>query len=168
MNMHSKSLHNLVKEYFLTITLEVGPYVQTGRRGLSLDAVHLLSASCVRWDHTSRVRPGEGASADHAAADEAKAAMPDVLLASGCSKPGDLYNCNETALYPWAQPNRSYVLFHTIRGLEKNTNRITLMFCTSADEWDRERPLVRKLFALASGFRGWGLIRSPELRGCVL
>ena len=100
-----------------------------------------IAAFCKRCGLGSRLRSGEGASADFEAAARAKQRMPALLAALGCGAAKDMYNCDETALYPWAQPDRSYS-FTPRKGYKKNTSRVTIMLCASADGFEREKPVV--------------------------
>ena len=117
-----------------TLTLDA----EKGTPKLSDGWIHSF---CKRHGLHSRKRSGEGASANHEQARVAKEKMPQLLQALGCASPKDFYNCDETALYPWAQPDRSYS-FTPRKGSKKNTNRVTIMFCCSADGWEREKPVV--------------------------
>ena len=89
----------------------------------------------------SRKRAGEGASAGLEAAARACEKISGLLIELGCKCAKDLYKCDETALYPWAQLDRSYC-FNPRKGFKKNANRVTIMFCASANGFDRETPLV--------------------------
>ena len=62
-----------------------------------------------RWRLMCRLRPGEGVSVNHAATHEAKASMPDLLLALGY---GSRVICTTVIRLPGIQPNRSYSLAH--------------------------------------------------------
>ena len=89
----------------------------------------------------SQLKSREGASADLEAAARAKEIMPALLGALGCVAANDMYNLDETALYPWAQPDRSYS-FTPRKGYKKNTRRVTIMLCAGADGFEREKLVV--------------------------
>ena len=89
----------------------------------------------------SRLRSGEGASADFEATARAKERMPALFAAFKCVAAKDMYNSDETGLYPRAQPNHSY-RFTARKGYMKNTSRVTMMLCGSADGFERENPVV--------------------------
>ena len=102
-----------------------------------------IHASCKGHALISRKRVGEGASADLEAAAKAREKMLGLLMELGYKCAKDLYNCDETALYPMAQLDRIYS-FTPRKGFKKKTKRVTMMLCASADEFDREKLVISK------------------------
>ena len=100
-----------------------------------------IHSFCKRHGLISRARLGKGASAHFEGAARASENMPKLLMELGCNCAKYLYNLDETALYPWTQPDCSYS-FTPRRGFKKYTNRVTIMFCAGAGGFDREKPLV--------------------------
>ena len=84
---------------------------------------------------------GEAQSSDYNGVKIAREGMPKLLAELQCTKARDFYNMDETGMYPWAAPDRT-LAFKPLRGRKKDMNRLTFMFCCSADGYHREEPLV--------------------------
>ena len=116
------------------------------------DPTSMFKASA-GWLHRVKHRLGvnayrphkESQSCDTNGVKIAREGMPKQLADIGCTKSRDIYNMDETGMYPWAAPDRT-LAFRLLSGRKKDMNCLTFMLYCSADGFHREVPLVNRRY----------------------